>query len=185
MEIGNSVNAGSGRVILRNATAARPIRLGAALAGELSLTDAELDLVTTSSVLEIGRDTAPASGLMTIGGALSPANAATLLLRSGAGISGLLPADIITVPNLALSAVGAINVNMAASIVAASTTSGDLTLISSGGFGIGTVDSVLGISCQAGQTITLDSGGAVTQTQALNAGAAGSLCPPGAPGPMR
>ena len=180
MAIGAAVNAGGGRVVLRNNTLNRLVRLGSEQPGELSLTDAELDLITTTDILQIGRNDGSASGAITIDGALSPLNVSTLSLLTGAGVSG--SGQTVTVTNLAASAAGAIDINVAATKVAALTSSGGITATSAGGFQIDTVDGVPGIEVPAGQTITLSAGGAVTQTAAglVDANSTGSLILSGA-----
>lgn len=173
MALAGAIGAGNGRVILRNYTAAQPITLGAAGGGSLSLLAAELDQVTTTGVLELGRNDASASALVTVGGPIGPANATILAITTGGGIAGA--GQTITETSLALRAAGAINVSIAATTVAATTTTSGVAIASAGGFSIGTIDGLAGVSSQAGQTIELSSGAAVTQLQPLNAGVAGGL----------
>jgi mucin-19 len=173
MALAGAIGAGNGRVILRNYTAAQPITLGAAGGGSLSLLAAELDQVTTTGVLELGRNDASASALVTVGGPIGPANATILAITTGGGIAGA--GQTITETSLALRAAGAINVSIAATTVAATTATGGVAIASAVGYSIGTVDGVTGLSSEAGQAIELSSGAAVTQLQPLNAGVAGSL----------
>src|SRR5439155_24358636 len=82
MTITGVVNAGAGIVTLQAVTNGRPIDLGTNSAGStLGLTDAELDLVTTSAALRIGNTTN--SGGITFTQAISqPAGYSTLSLRA-------------------------------------------------------------------------------------------------------
>ena len=173
MAVSGAIGAGNGRVILRNFSTARPVTLGAAGVDSLSLLDAELDQVTTTGVLELGRNDASASGAVTVGGPIGPAGATVLAITTGAGISG--PAHTITVANLALRAAGVINVSIAATNLSATTSSGGMTIASASGFAIGAVDTLTGVTSESGQTITLSAGAGVTQSQAINAGASGGL----------
>jgi hypothetical protein len=68
LNVADVINAGSAKVLLQPRVAGRPVSLGAETAGQLSLTDAELDRVT-AGVLEIGNATA---GFISFTGAISP-----------------------------------------------------------------------------------------------------------------
>lgn len=104
---GGAINAGSGRVVLQNDLSGVAIDLGGADAsGVLGLTDAEIDTVSTSGVLQIGHLTR--SGDITITEEISPANASTLDLETaGAVLDGHTGTDI-TVQNLAIRTGGGI-----------------------------------------------------------------------------
>lgn len=72
----NIVMQSNGQTTLKPVTAGRAIDLGTETAGKLSLTDAELDLITAST-LTIGSAT---SGTITVSAPISPANYPTLAL---------------------------------------------------------------------------------------------------------
>ncbi|MFN0054364.1 MAG: beta strand repeat-containing protein [Planctomycetales bacterium] len=93
-------------VTLRNATASRAINLGSEGAGELSLTDAELDRVTASQ-LNIGRQDGLAAGQITFTAAVTPLAAPILHLQTGAGVTDIVGGLIVN-PQLAISALGAV-----------------------------------------------------------------------------
>src|SRR5262249_14891877 len=82
LDVQQTINAGTNRVTLETFTANRPIDLGTNTAGQLGLTDAELDRIT-ASVLQVGF---AASGPITVSAAISPANANTLTLRTSGGV---------------------------------------------------------------------------------------------------
>src|SRR5690606_35621497 len=88
---GSLVDAGTGAVMIRNATGGLDITLGAVQAGTLSLTDAELDSIQGDS-LRIGRldldNAANSAGDITVAGALSaaPALLSKLLLFAGGNV---------------------------------------------------------------------------------------------------
>jgi IPT/TIG domain/FG-GAP-like repeat len=87
-----SVVSSTGTVTLRNKTAGVAIDLGTETAGQLSLTDAELDRVTAGTLV-IGRDDALLSGAITVSNAISRAAGNLTLL--GRNIS--ITADLSTV----------------------------------------------------------------------------------------
>ncbi|MDB5385367.1 MAG: Extracellular serine protease precursor, partial [Planctomycetaceae bacterium] len=157
----------TGIVWLRNRTAGRQIDVGTDTAGELGITDAELDRIATASVIRIGRRDAQASGDVTVStGPITPANNNTLHLISGANL--LETAGYVVVTNLALEASDTItfatgssdstaNDNNVANLAMANYNAGaDATYISRTVFNVGTVDGVVGINVQ--DVTTLDSG---------------------------
>ena len=76
-----SVVSSTGTVTLQNKTAGVAINLGTETAGQLSLTDAELDRVTAGTMV-IGRDDAFLSGTVTVSSAISRAAGNLTLLSS-------------------------------------------------------------------------------------------------------
>jgi hypothetical protein len=97
--IDSPIVAMAGTVTLRPVTASRAIDLGTETAGQLSLTDAEVDRIT-ASLLRIGTE---ASGAITISAAISPAIANILSLVTASGIADT-GAGALTITNLALTA---------------------------------------------------------------------------------
>ncbi|HYH37111.1 MAG TPA: MBG domain-containing protein, partial [Azospirillum sp.] len=170
MALGAALSAAGQTVTLRSATPGRAVDLGSATdaAAALELSDAELDRITAGT-LRIGSAT---SGAITVSAALSPANAATLSLLSGAGVAqsgtGALSAT-----NLRLSVGGAVslgtNSNSVTTLAMAGSGTGALSFRGDGGFAIGAVDGVSGLDAGTG-SVTLTTTGTVTQGQAITAG---------------
>ena len=144
-----SVNAGAGIVTIRNNSNDRLIDLGTNTANRLSLTDAELDRVTASS-LRIGRSDAndPGSVLVSSTITLVPT---TLHILSGDFIQQTVGANVV-VSNLALTTSSTVSLGNAGNVV-------DTVAISSGedvtfrnsqvtGLSVGTVDGLTGVSGQ-------------------------------------
>jgi len=84
MNIAQAVNAGTHRAIISGLTLNRAVELGTEVAGRLSLTDAETDLVT-AGVLQIGEDAT--TGNINVSAEVSPAGTTTLSLRTANTIS--------------------------------------------------------------------------------------------------
>ncbi|MEQ1862943.1 MAG: hypothetical protein ABMA13_23725, partial [Chthoniobacteraceae bacterium] len=151
MSLGASVNAGAGIVTLAGFDDATKINLGSAdLPANLGLTDAEIDLVTAGT-LRIGK---AAGGNITILDVITPANVATVSLRSAGnvleftgGLSGV---------NLAVDAGGAVNLNHLAVPMAAVRAGTSVFLLSTGTLAIGTVDGITGIDGAASVNIVSD-----------------------------
>ena len=169
MTIATPVNAGAGIVTLRPVTAGTAISLGAEVGGQLSLTDAELDFVTTS-LLRIGSATA---GAINIAAPVSPAGTSILsLLTAGNILDG--GAGDLTIANLAFTANG---VNLDSGLHHVSTIAG----LATGLFGtaagyaglaslnVGTVDGITGITTPQGG-ITLAVAGALAVNAPLVSG---------------
>jgi len=93
-----TVNAGTGTVTLAPVSAGRLINLGTETAGSLSLTDAELDQVTTG-ILRIGNTT---SGNISFTSTINPANTSTLSLQTSGGVRDSHVGNDITIANLAV-----------------------------------------------------------------------------------
>lgn len=157
-----TVNAGAGRVILEPVTVARVISLGANTLGTLGLDDAELDRITTSSVLQIGNLT-NTGGIQTAGTITAPAGWSTLALLTAGAITDTTPgaAADITVANLRLEAgtgigsTDALEINVI-QLAFRNTTSGDVQITDTAtGLTIASVD---------GLTTSSNTGGAVTLT---------------------
>ena len=154
MTLAGALNAGTGIVTLSALTAGRTIDLGTNSAGSLSLTGAELDVITAGT-LRIGGATA---GSIDVTAAISPANVTTLSLITGDAITGSNAAGAdISVANLALQAINGIGSTDAIglgvnTVAAANITSGSIRLRQLTGLGdltVGTVDGVVGVSNQA------------------------------------
>ncbi|HET7798172.1 MAG TPA: hypothetical protein VFK72_09825, partial [Nevskia sp.] len=125
IDITGTVNAGAGTAEIRQATNGTAITLGAEQSGELSLTDAELDQITAGTIA-IGN---ASSGTITVRGAISPANSASLNLTSGGAITGTAAGTDITVDNLVATAGTGIDLDTAiASLDASVTGAGSLTI---------------------------------------------------------
>ena len=101
----------AGFVHLRNRTAGRQIDIGTNTAGQLSLTDAELDRIAQATAVRIGRRTTAGSGNINItAGPIDLANNTTLHLISGAQIVDTAAGHIVET-NLALEAASHITLN--------------------------------------------------------------------------
>ena len=131
-----SVVSSTGTVTLQNKTAGVAIDLGTETAGQLSLTDAELDRVTAGTLV-IGRDDAFLSGAITVSNAISRAAGNLTLLGRNIEIT----ADLSTVTgNIVLDADnsvqqpgGFIGVNISGTGVEVTTTGGNITIAGRGG----------------------------------------------------
>ncbi|WP_431859195.1 MBG domain-containing protein, partial [Azospirillum sp.] len=136
-------------------------------ASALEFSDTELDRVTAGT-LRIGD---AGAGAITVSAAVSPANAATLSLITGQGVSQS-GSGAITATNLRLSVGGAVslgtNSNSVTTLAMAGSGNGALSFRGDTGFAIGTVDGVSGLSAGTGD-VTLSTTGAVTQSQAITA----------------
>jgi filamentous hemagglutinin family protein len=95
MTLNGTVTAAGQTVTLRQLSNGRLINLGTKVAGQLGLTDAELDRVTATT-LEIGNN---ASGNISNTAAISPANASTLSLETAGTITQTATGSL-TVPTL-------------------------------------------------------------------------------------
>lgn len=137
---GGTINSGTATTFLKNSTAGKVYRVGGSTeAGTFNLSDAELDRIT-ANVLEIGSSTAGNIKLES----LQPANASTVVLRTGASIIEQTAGagNEVTVANLGLVAGGSVDIDIDADKVAAQTT-GSLKLDDSDNL---TVDTVAGIN---------------------------------------
>ncbi|MCC7079504.1 MAG: filamentous hemagglutinin N-terminal domain-containing protein [Burkholderiales bacterium] len=148
LSVGSAVTS-SGNLDIATRAFGWPVQLGiAAPTGTaLELTDAQLDLLSTPTRLRFS-----GSGPITIAGPISPGLATTLNLSSSSGNVTAAAGGSITVPNLAVSAVGLIDLaqannvdNLAAEIRCCS--SGDINFVSAPGklVNIATVDGVSGV----------------------------------------
>ncbi|HUW40887.1 MAG TPA: FlgD immunoglobulin-like domain containing protein [Rectinemataceae bacterium] len=168
--LAGTTNSGNANAVILPYTNGTLINLGGAdAAGTLGLTSAELTTISVAGpgVLEIGN---ASTGAVTVSAPVAASGAAILHVRSGAGMSGA--GNAITVPNLALSAAGAINVSTAASVIAAVTTAGGVTIgdANAAGLAIGTVDGVVGIASGNTAISVTETAGLLTVSQAVNAG---------------
>lgn len=157
LNVQENVIGGGGLVTLAQFTLSRAISLGAETAGQLSLTDAEIDLVF-ADVLRIGRAD---GGSITVTGSVSPAATKTLSLLS----SVITGSGTIQVANLRVQASGAISLSSSSDVDQLSliTSAGsNISFTDVDGFTIGTVDGGSGLSVPAGGAISL-SAGPVTQ----------------------
>lgn len=165
MNITQAINTGTARTILSTESiATQDIDVGTNSAGNLGLTDAELDLVT-AGVLQIG-DLLNGNVNVTAAITLASAQVATLTLIGTAVDDG--GAGTLDVANLRAHAVtGSVVLDNAGNDVdtfaaQALTAGADVTFRDSDGFAVGTVDGQDGID--AADNVNLTSGGAVTQS---------------------
>ncbi|MPZ43835.1 MAG: filamentous hemagglutinin N-terminal domain-containing protein [Betaproteobacteria bacterium] len=148
LSVGSAVTSG-GNLDIATRTFSQPIQLGiaAATGTALELTDGQLDLLSTPTRLRFS-----GAGPITIAGPISPALASTLSLSSSSNNVTQALGAAITVPNLAVSAFGLIDLqqgnnvdNLAAQIVCCS--GGDINFVAAAGklVNIGTVDGLSGV----------------------------------------
>ncbi len=165
MAIAAAVNAGTGIVTLDTFSANRQISLGDEVLGRLSLTDAELDLITADTI-RIG---GISSGDITIASAISPANAANLeLTTAGSVTDGTLgeQSDLIAT-NVTINAgtgigTAADEIDVAAALLTVTnTTSGAVNVLNTGAVTV-TGDSVVSSFAAAGTTFNVDTAATVT-----------------------
>jgi filamentous hemagglutinin family protein len=168
INVAAGINSGGGSVDLLPESSGRAITLGTEVAGTLSLTDAELDLIT-APVLRIG-GTFFFGGNLSVTAPLTPANIATLSLSTptGSTVSQAVAAATITVTSLRVSSSGAVTLDLGAhsvgNLAASVTGAGNgFSFAHAGALSIATVDSVAGITTNAGNVL-LSAGGALTQS---------------------
>jgi filamentous hemagglutinin family protein len=149
LQISQAIDSGTARTILNPKTAGQSISLGTETPGELSLTDAELDLVN-AGVLQVGSATA---GAIDINGAISPANANVLTLINNGAVTENA-AGSINVNNLRVSSVGSVNLvapNDVNTLAIASSGAGNgISFRDVNDVTIGTVDTVNGVTANNG-----------------------------------
>jgi Domain of unknown function DUF11/FG-GAP-like repeat len=164
--------ASGGRIELDATLAGRPIDLGATTdpLSILSLSDAELDTVSTTGVLQIGDGI---EGSVTVSAAIGPNNVTTLTIFTAGGISG---AGAITVANLRLSAHAAVSLtgNSGVGVLAGAVqnSGASFTFHNAGALTIGTVDTVAGITTNGGDIVVSTTTSSLTVNAAVAAGAA-------------
>ncbi|MCI0684956.1 MAG: hypothetical protein L0Y71_22905 [Gemmataceae bacterium] len=164
--------AGGGRVELDATLANRPIDLGAVSdpISVLSLSDAELDTIATTGVLEIGDGN---EGNVSVSAAVGPNNVPTLTIDTGGGITG---AGAIIVSNLRLSANAAVSLtgsNSVGTLAADVANSGaGFTFQNNGALTIGTVDTVAGITTNNGPIVVNTTTGGLTVASPIAADSA-------------
>lgn len=164
--------AGGGRIELGTASAGRPIDLGATTdpLSVLSLSDAELDTVLTTSVLQIGGGI---EGNVNVSAAVGPNNVTTLTIFTAGGISG---SGAITVANLRLSARTTVNLtgNSGVGVLAGAVQNGgaSFSFHNAGALIINAVDTVTGITTNGGDIVVSTTTGSLTVNAAVAAGAA-------------
>jgi uncharacterized repeat protein (TIGR01451 family) len=169
----NAITAvGGGRVILHATGSGRPINLAPTDPnGALSLSDVELDSITTTGVVQIGD---AIEGNVAVTSAISPNNFSTLTINTAAGISG---AGAIAVPNLRLSSRTAVSLTGAndVDVLAGEVINNGqpFTFNNAGPLTIGTVDGVTGVTTNNGPIVITTSTGALTLDEAVAPGAAG------------
>ncbi len=149
--INDPITAGAGIVTLRQAgTVTRAIDLGMSSAGDLGLTDAELDQIT-AGVLRIGRT--DNAGSITITAAVTThAGFGTLSLLTGGGI-GEAGSGALAVASLAAQAANHIDLSDNSSAVgnlAASSAAGGFYLLDSLALTVGSADGLGGITTNGG-----------------------------------
>ncbi|MCL4207254.1 MAG: autotransporter-associated beta strand repeat-containing protein [Pirellulaceae bacterium] len=168
LNITHAINAGSGSVSLVP-PAATAIDLGGSSPGQLGLTDAELDLITTG-VLRIGD---ASSGAISVTSSISPGGTSVLRLSTGSTISSSGGAILET--SVALVAAGGVDLPGSGNSITnlAGSTSGALFNVGDGGGSvhISTVDGLAGISTSGGVVIvTAHGASSLTVSQPVNAG---------------
>ncbi|MEQ1862432.1 MAG: hypothetical protein ABMA13_21145 [Chthoniobacteraceae bacterium] len=150
-------------IVISPLTANRGINLGTENAAQLSLTDTEIDRLTTPTKLVIGDTSA---GNITVSAALSITTTSVLSLKSGGSVT-TTGAGAITVANLAASVDASISLGGAngVDVFAAQTSNADQGLIftDTDGFALGAVDGITGIFVPTGGITTLTAGNTVTQ----------------------
>lgn len=142
------IDSGAAQTILR-ASDNGAIDLGGA-GGGFNLTAGELDNIV-ASVLRIG---SASGGAITISADISPANTDTMVLSSGSTVTAT--AGGIVIDNLGLSTGGAIlitNANTDIGTLAASASSGNITVYHTGLLQIGDVGGLSGLSAGAGNML--------------------------------
>jgi hypothetical protein len=154
LDIQQAVSSGTATTILQPFTAGRAVSLGTEVAGELSLTDAELDRVA-ASVLQVG-NTAAAGDIHLRGLIDQPTvgfSYATLDLRTAVAILDFTPGEQtdIAVNNLALRAATGIgsgnDLNVAVGTLAArNTNSGSVQVSNTGALTVGTAAGLSGVT---------------------------------------
>lgn len=125
--------AASERAILQTATVSRDVNLGTETAGQLSLTDAELDFITTPGDLVISAGASP----LTVSAAITPANVDVLRLAvsgiSGGGSIAIETLDIAVKGTIALAGANDVDILLLSSGSAPST----MTFSDADGFTLG------------------------------------------------
>jgi filamentous hemagglutinin family protein len=166
-----SANSTGGRVVLRPRSPSRDIQLGATDAStHLGISDAELDLITTPTIV-VGSTSA---GGISIQDAISiaAAKATNLSLISNAAITQPNAANTITVTGLNVDGAyvaldtGTSTSRHAVSRLSGHSRSGDFAIRQTGALEIGTVDDQQGIDAH-GNDVSINSSGAITQTQLI------------------
>ena len=174
MAIAAAVNAGTGTITTAPLTANLPINLGTEVAGSLSLTDAELDFLTASTV----RVGSTASGNIAIASAVSPANTTTLELVTGGAVVDNTPteqSDLIAT-NVTINAgtgigTAANDIDVASALLTlTNTTSGDVNVFNTGAVTV-TGASVVSSFAAVGTVFNVDNAATVNSsgTIAVNA----------------
>jgi filamentous hemagglutinin family protein len=184
MDIANTITGGgSNYVILKPYSTNTGIDLGTESVGQLSLTDAEIDKITSVASIQVG-DTN--SGTLTVSAAITPAGTNTLILVAGdAAGENITGAGTITVQNLGLSAAGAITLSNidADTLAAISRVSGNITITDSDDLTVGQVTgaviggtpaTITGVSTTASD-IDIRSAGTLTINNDVVAGNNGNI----------
>jgi autotransporter-associated beta strand protein len=163
-----SLSAGSGIVTIEPQTTGTPVNLGTLTAGQLSLTDEDLNRIVAGT-LRIGDN--PFGGPITVSSAINvannPAPIGALHLYSGGGVANALASGTaITATSLAISGFSgsgsATTLTTQVSNLAASYTGGyGLSLSNTGALNITTVDGISGVRSTGGG-IAVTSAGALT-----------------------
>ena len=158
-----------GTLVIKSYSSGIPIDLGTDTSN-LSLNSDALHTIT-AGILKVGDSSA---GDITITAPIgSMSSGGTLSLQTGGYISGSSE-NTITVDNLALRAVGGINLTAPNSVttLAANSTAGNIDFNNAGPLTIGTVNETSGLTA-TGYNITLNTAGSVTQTETAPISAAG------------
>ena len=153
-----TINGGANVVTIKQVTATRIIDLGTNTAGQLGLTDAELDLISSSARLVIGATAN--TGNINVSAPISPSGVITLHLQTGGAITDAGGASI-TETNLALQAVSGIGtagnpIDTVVSNLEAQTTTGGVFITNSGVLNVGGVlATIAGVQATTSGNITI------------------------------
>ncbi|NQV25070.1 MAG: FG-GAP repeat protein, partial [Rhodopirellula sp.] len=124
------------------------IIFGSERLSRFSLTDAELDLVNSTTGIIVGN---AAAGDVTFTEAISPANTDTLTIVTGGSVTDTGSLPVFIGGNLAISAANGIGGNdpldiQAGTLAAVNSTSGDIWIVNSGSLELGTIRGLEGIT---------------------------------------
>ena len=173
---GTSSLVSASTVTLRPETAARAINLGTETAGQLSLTDAELDRITATSRIVVGHASA---GAVTFSSAIAMANSSVLEVISGSTINDGGSSDIFTDTSLALNAASGIGttstLNVAVSNFSATAATGGIDVTNSGSVTLTTVGGVTGLATTTSGNVSLAATGSITVAQPVSVVSNGTL----------
>ena len=169
-----TINTGSGRVTFEQTQPSGEIVLGSQ-PGTLSLSDVEIDQITTSAGIAIGNT---GTGDIKILEDISPAGTNSLFLTTGGRILSDNPGAVLDVANLSLSAEQGIGLNGPVNLavnnaLAMESQFGTIDIFSGQDITVGTVDGLAGATALG--NITLNATGGVTLSSGVTATGNGSI----------